>query len=298
MTLRWSNVLARSAVGSLLAGSVVGCSSPPPSQFPTARDAIDRMHATYECSRGLGGEAKVDYVGDEGRIRGNVLFNASRPEQVRFDVFSPFGVTISTLTSDGKAFTLFDLKEKTFLKGPAKACNVARFTGVPVPPHVLVPLLGGEAPVLVHEPQDASIEWESGSYVIRIAGRHGASQRICLEPRPEDWERPWQEQRIRVTEVAVEQKGVELYEVELNRHRSVKTSRPLKDEDGLGDDIPPSGPPCDTEVPHGLRIEVPTSGRDVIFQYQEVHHNPPLTTGTFTQPTPPGVKVRYADCES
>lgn len=289
--------LLTNAVLALLGAAVIGCHrAPPPSQFPTARAAIDRMRATHECSRGLTGEAKLDYVGDEGRVRGDVLFMTSRPESLRIDAFTPFGVTLSTLTSDGSRFALLDLKTKQFHQGPAEQCNVARFTGVPVPPHVLVPLFAGEAPVLVHDPADARIGWRSGSYVIVIDGRHGARETITLEPRPEDWQRPWAEQRVRVTEVVVEQQGVELYRVELTRHESAKTAAAREDEEGLEVPVPPSGPACASEVPRGVRVEVPTAGRDVIFQFREVSHNPPLIAGAFSQPHPAGARVRYAGC--
>ena len=88
----------------------------------------------------------------------------SAPDSVRFDVFSPFGVTLSTLTADGRDFALFDMKEKSFLRGPANTCNVARSTQVPVPPFALVQLLRGEAPVLVHEASQASIAWAPGCH--------------------------------------------------------------------------------------------------------------------------------------
>ena len=129
----------RSRAGLVLAATIAaGCHrGPPPSQFPSAADALERMRSTYACSRGIQGEAKIDYFGEQGRVRGNVLYKSMLPRRLRFDVFSPFGVTLSTLTSDGQRFMLFDLREKVMLQGQANTCNVARFTQVPVPPHAL-----------------------------------------------------------------------------------------------------------------------------------------------------------------
>ena len=96
------------------------CGRPPPaSTFPSASAALDRMRATYACSRGIRGDAKIDYFDDNGRVRGSVLYKSMLPDQLRFDVYSPFGVMLSTLTSDGQNFTLFDLRQKQFLYGPA-----------------------------------------------------------------------------------------------------------------------------------------------------------------------------------
>ncbi|HET9933815.1 MAG TPA: hypothetical protein VFQ35_24090, partial [Polyangiaceae bacterium] len=97
-----------------------GCSrAAPPSRFPDADTALARMRDTHSCSRGVSGEAKLDFYGEQGRVRGNLLYIVSAPDRVRLDVFSPFGATISTLTSDGRAFALYDLRQKSFLRGPA-----------------------------------------------------------------------------------------------------------------------------------------------------------------------------------
>lgn len=300
--LRWART--RAVVGLWAGVSALllpACGSAPQSRFPTAKDAIERMRSTYECSRGLQGEASLDYYGDEGRVRGGVLYYAMLPERLRFDVVSPFGVTISTLTSDGKDFALYDLQNKTFLYGPASTCNVARFTQVPVPPFVLTQLLRGEAPVLVHRDVDASIEWRNGffsggSYLIRLRSKHDAREEIRLIPTPADFDKPWQQQRVRVLGVRVEQKGVDLYEATLKDHRGVHTKAALPDPDNLGPPLPPSGPQCSAEVPRSVRIEVPPSDRDIVFKNKEQWHNPPLIPHVFEQKCPPGMRCRFSSC--
>jgi hypothetical protein len=289
--MRW----AAPALGALLLLS--GCTSPPPSRFPSANDALARMHESYYCSRGIQGEAKLEYFGQEGRVRGNVLYLAALPESLRFDVYSPFGVTLSTLTSDGRDFALYDLKDKQFLQGPANACNVARFTQVPVPPFALAELLRGEAPVLVHQPQQASIAWEGGEYVLEITSTRSATEEIHLVPNKDDWNLPWQKQRVRVTEVLVTQKGYDLYRAYLADHQVAHTAAERKDpDDPTALVIPPSGPPCDAEIPRRLRIETPDTDQELVLHNKEVTHNPPLAPGVFRQQSRPGVTVRYAAC--
>ena len=287
----------------LAAALALGCGSAPTHQFATADAALARMRAVYACSRGVGADAKLDYFGDEGRARGNVLYKVSLLERMRFDVYSPFGVMLSTLASDGKQFSLYDLRQKEFLRGPALPCNVERFTRVPVPPFALVQLLRGEAPVLVHEPAAASISWESGflglgsgAYKIHIASKHGAEQEIRLVPPREDFELPYDRQRLRVLEVRVLQHGSELYAAELRDHRPGRTAPPRVDEDGLGPTLPPSGPACAAELPSRVRISVPDSGHDLLIVNEEVFHNPPLGEGDFKQAPPAGVRVRYVTC--
>ena len=289
--------VARLCQGAFGLALLMGCTrSPPPSQFPTADAALDRMHESYACSRGIQGEAKIDYFGDEGRVRGNVLYKSMLVDDLRFDVFSPFGVTISTLTSDGESFALYDLQQKTFFSGPANTCNVTRFTRVPVPPHALAQMLRGEAPVLVHTPQQAKIVWESGRYVVRIQSKHQATQEIHLEPRDQDWLKPWNQQHVRVLEVSVTQQGIDLYRAELADHEPAHSSKGWEDPDGLGPGVPPSGPACQAEVPRRMRLEVPDTDQDLILRVKEATHNPPILPGTFRQSPRAGVRVRYSAC--
>jgi len=280
----------------LLAGCGV---RPPASQFPSANDAIARMRSTFDCANGVQGTAKIDHFSPEGRVRGEVLFFAVNPARVRFDVVSPFGVTLYTLTSNGRDFAMNDLGQKQFLFGPASACNLARLTQVPVPGHALVSLLRGEAPVLVHAASDARLAWDSrGFYRVLVESSRAATEEIHLEVRPDDWDKPWSEQRLRVKEVRVAQGGAELYRAELEHHEATSTAAPRVDPDGVDDPIPPSGGACSAEIPRSIRMRVPDTGEDVIFQLKDVRWNPPILAGAFTQPMPSGASSRFVDCAS
>ena len=284
-------------IPALLSALAFGCASPPPaSQFPNAQAALDRMRATTSCSRALTSEAKIDYFGEAGRIRGSLLYVVAVPDKLRLDVVSPFGATVSTVTSDGRDFALFDLRQKQFLRGPANACNLGKFTHVPVPPAALVQLLRGEAPVLRHTPAAATIAWESGEYVVRIQSAHDATEEIHLQPLEQDYALPFGAQRVRVTEVRVAQQGIELYRAQLVGHHPAKMSVARVDPDGLDPPVPPSGPSCQSEVPGRLRLQVPDGNQDVILENVEVSHNPPLSAQVFQQSPPGGVDVRNSPC--
>lgn len=268
----------------------------PESRFPTPRAAIDAMRAGVECSRGLTGEGTFDYFGDEGRVRAKSLYVVARPSRLRFDVVNPLGGVLSTLTSDGKSFAFADLRARQFLTGPADECNIEQALKVPVPPEALGELLTGQAPILVHRPEQARLEWEAGNYVLRIDSEFAASEEVRLVPRDEDWARPWQEQRLRVLEVKVSQQGLVLYEASLDEHRSAPTAAARVDPDGIDPDVPPSGPSCNAEVPRRVRFIVPGAGRDIVFVQGEVQHNPPLVPGLFQQFPPAGMQLRRSSC--
>ena len=277
-----------------------GCARPvaaPASAPPSADAVLARMHASFACGNAVQGTAKLDHYGEHGRVRGELMLFAARPARLRMDVISPFGVTVATLTSDGAKFALADLRDKRFYVGPSSACNIARLTTVPVPAHVLVDLLRGEAPVLKHVAEEATLAWnQHGYYVLVIPSTRGAHEEIHLAPRPEDWSLPWERQHIRVLDVRVEQQGYELYHAELGEHALAPTAGPREDPDNLAPPLPPSGPPCDAELPRKIRVEVPVPKAEVRFQYEQLVWNPPLPDGTFEQAPPPGMRAEDVGC--
>ncbi|EYF07008.1 LolA family protein [Chondromyces apiculatus] len=283
----------------LLAAFITGCTSvsPPRSQFPTGDALLDRMEASAACVNGVQGTAKIDHFSPHGRIRGEVYILAVNPDRVRFDIVSPFGANLYTLTSNGSVFQLLDVKEKQFLHGPASACNLARLTQVPVPGHALVSLLRGEAPVLVHTPAETSLRWDGdGFYRLSLGSTRDASEEIHLGVHPDDFDKPWAQQRIRVLDVRVTQRGVDLYHAELSNHRPIATAPPREDPDGIDPPVPPIGGACRAEIPHSIRMRAPHTEDDVIFQYKDAKWNPPIIAGSFRQPVPGGVSRRFVEC--
>jgi len=254
------------------------------------------MKRTYACANGVQGEGKIDHFSPSGRVRGDIYLFAVNPARVRIDVASPFGQMLYTLTSNGRSFRMLDVKNKQFLYGPASACNLARLTQVPVPGHALVSLLRGEAPLLVHEASAAELEWDCDAYRVSIDSKHDAYQELRLEVLAEDYEKPWAEQRVQLLSTTVWQVDTVLYEAELRHHKEANTAPPRVDPDGLDDDIPPSGGPCNAPVPRAIRMRVPHSDDDVIFQYQKVSFNPPIPEGAFSQPVPRGVDKVFVRC--
>jgi hypothetical protein len=285
------------SVALFLACAACAHTAPPPSAPPTADAALARMHETFACANAVQANAKIDHMGEKGRVRGDLMFFAARPARLRMDAVSPFGVLLATLTSQNDAFALADLRDKVFYVGPASACNIARLTSVPVPAHVLVDLLRGEAPVLRHEPAGTTIAWSgAGYYVLTIASTREAREEIRLAPRREDWNKPWAEQRMRVLDVRVTQQGYTLYHAELGGHAPAPTAGPRIDPDRIDPPVPPSGPACDAEAPRKIEVEVPVPEADVRLTYGQLSWNPPLPDGVFAQVAPAGLRVEHVTC--
>jgi len=283
----------------LLAPALAGCAAvpPPASALPDAAAAIARLRATGDCEVALKAKAKIDHFGERGRVKGDLYMFAAVPDRLRLDAISPFGVAVATLTSDGKNFALADLRDKRFYVGPASACNIGRLTTVPLPGHVFVDLLRGQAPVLKHVAA-GTIAWSpKGYYVVTIAGTRDATEELRVAPRPEDVPKPWDAQRLRLLDVQVWQKGTLLYHAELEGHAAAPMSEPLVDAAGLDPTLPPSGPRCDAEIPRRIHVEVPNLSEDVMFRYDTIAWNPPLPEGTFLQAPREGLPLTPVTCD-
>jgi hypothetical protein len=283
----------------LALGSTACGTAPPRSPVPDARAALERLHASQDCGVGIQASAKIDSFGTQGRVRGDLLMFAIWPANLRMDIIGPMNVgVVATLASDGTRFSLADLREKRFFSGPAKACNIARLTTVPMPGHVLVSLLRGEAPILKHDASAATITWSSsGYYVVKIASTRSAEEEIHLAPHPSDFGLPWQQQRMRLVDVEVRQEGYVLYHAALGDHRPASMAKPRVDADGIDPPIPVSGPVCTAELPRKIEVEVPGKEADVQFRYEDVAWNPPLVEGLFQQQPQPGLMFERVDCD-
>jgi hypothetical protein len=277
-----------------------GCPvKPPASQFPNGQAAIDSMRKTTLCARGLSAEAKVDYLGPKDRVRVDVSVMALKRANLRLSVLA-FNNMVATLATNGDKFQLQNFQTKQFLYGPAQPCNMARLTTLSLPPHVLTDALLGQAPVLKHEPAQVAIEWDgSGYYVVRFPGTNDSNEELHLEVHPDDWNKPWGDQRLRVIDILVKQKGYTLYHVDFDDFQAAKTGEPIKDPEGIDPPIMPSGPACDAELPRKIHVEVPEEGNDVRFRYDKAFWNPPLPLGAnqFVLPPLAGLQPIYVDCQ-
>lgn len=301
-----SRVLGRSTMGcvALAALFAAGCHAQPSARFPTVDSAIARLRTQAHCSRAVQGEASLSFVGDGRRLNGRVLFLAAAPDRLRLDVYSPFGVTLSTLTTDGKRFGLYNLEEKSFLMGPPTTCNVERFTQVPAPPSALVELFRGQPPVLKHDAAQTEIRYSQplfgrGYYQLEVRSNADSTQLLRIGVHPDDFDLPLEKQRLRLLRVEVTQGSESLYQVDLSGHATVHSAviEQSAEEKALGLPPPvPSGPNCDAELPRNMRFFVPTSGHELSFKTEEVWHNPVLGSAVFEQEVPAGVTASESVC--
>ncbi len=278
-----------------------GAAKPPQSAMPDAKSALLRLDATYQDVTGISGSAKIDYLGDKGRVRGDVSVLASGPSRLRFAITADVVGAAGEVATDGFKFQADDKGHGRYIVGPAKPCNIARITQVPLPLEELVPMLWGMRPHLEGPIQCDSIEWADGHYRLMMSRKTpGAlSHELHVTPYPADWDKPWAQQRLRLLGVYAWSSDSSLvYRVTMKDHQATSTAKPISDPDGLNPDVAPSGPVVsDVELPRTIRVEVPNKKSDVIFKYTEAFVNPPLIDNAFSLVLKEGVPVEESICE-
>ncbi len=294
--------LAPLAALAAFTSALVACGSvaAPPSRFPDAKSAVDRLDATYASVSGVRGHAKIDYLGKNGRVRGDVLVLASGPANLRLGITANVVGAAGEISSDGKDFIADDKANQRYMIGPAKPCNIAKLTQVPLPSTELVPMLWGMRPKIEGPIACDGISWSDEGYfrvMLREQGKPMAHE-LHLAPTPEDWGKPWAQQRVRLLGViGWGANDAMVYRVTMGDHTPTRTSEPLIDADGIDPKVSPSGPDVVVDVPRKLHVEVPGKGADVVFKYEDATVNPPLIPSAFRLNMRPGVPVDYADCE-
>src|SRR5688572_15275157 len=296
-------MIDRLSLGAIALGAVgaIGCGSvpPPASKLPSPAAAVERMRGSAPGCAAIQAEAKMTRHGDGGRVAGDLQMLVQSPRSIRMDVHS-YGTIVATLPRDSKRFPLMDLREKRFFVGPARACNLARFTRVPIAGTALVELLRGQAPVLKGW-KDASVaaapSWDGdGHYVVLLRDPRGNEEEIHLAPHPDDVGKAWEAQRMRVLAVTVRQNGLVWYRAELSDHASAPMGKERIDPDGIDPPLSPSGPMCTAEIPRRILVEVPWLGENIRFRYDQVTWNPPITPGLFQLQQPAGTELVPVDC--
>lgn len=286
----------------LLTVALAGCGAakPPPSAIPNAQSALARLDATYENVTGISGSAKIDYLGDKGRVRGDVSVLASGPARLRFAITADVVGAAGEVATDGVRFQADDKGRGRYIVGPAKPCNIARITQVPLPLEELVPMLWGMRPHLEGPMKCDSIEWDDDHYVVMMsrADNKSLAHELHVTPYSADWNKPWSEQRVRLLGVRAWDKDSLVYRVTMKDHEVAGMAKPMVDPDGLNPDVPLSGPAVSgVELPRTIRVEVPSKKSDVIFKYTEELVNPPLIESAFQLVLKEGVPVDQSECE-
>ena len=277
-----------------MAAACTGCPvAPPLSHLPDGQAAIDRLRASTACAQSVRVDDASASVPKVPIVKLGAMAIAERPNHFRFDL-SAFGQLAATILCDGTTLQFYNLRDHQTQQFPATSEALASAVGIGVTPNVIVALMLGRAPVLVHS-QTPSVRWESGHYVVELDGANAWHERIELIPRESDWSKPWQEQRMRLLRVRVSKEGLDLYDARLADHKiivaapSASASQPTSlcnpELDAVLGTTCNSGNRApikceDVELPTDVEIE--SGGRTVSIHEKKVVLNPPIDPAVFS----------------
>ena len=150
---------------------VSACARPPQvtwTELPTVEFLLTRLADTTGQVHSLDGTAKVSMTVKGKFFSSQQFLLVEKPDRLRADVLTGFGQLILQLTADGKELSVFmhTTVPSRFLRGPATAENLARFTRVPLATEDMVRLLLYEPPLITY--QQAEVVAEENTLLLRL----------------------------------------------------------------------------------------------------------------------------------
>ncbi|MBL8602045.1 MAG: DUF4292 domain-containing protein [Myxococcales bacterium] len=259
-------------VGWALSVMAMGCPVSPPRYPITDPEMVLRgLAARDQRVEQIRAHGSADHYGERGRIRGEVFVFVGRPSHVRVDTRA-FGTTVSQIVSDGRRFTMADLRGGQFYTGPAESCVAAQLLGIPLEAAEVVAVLAGGPPIYRENPR---IRWDDGRYVVDVSASGGRSETLYLELSDAERERamPADQHPRPVRAVLRDARGVRA-ELTFDDYVDVEA----------------------TAFPRRVRVVMARDNVDLQVRYREVSLDPELPDDVFSTEAPPNLPEVQVDC--
>ncbi len=138
----------------MLASCVPRQPSPAPTlqvfdQLPEPDVLLESLEARRAAVRGVSTIARLAYTAPGESQRAKHVIIAERPDRLRLEVLSPFGVVLVLTSSDG-TLSAYARDEATVYRGTASAENLKRYVQVELPISTAVDLILGTPPLRAH----------------------------------------------------------------------------------------------------------------------------------------------------
>lgn len=117
-----------------------------PSREWSREELFQTLAQRVEQFRSLRSLASVNYQGKDGRGSFQEAIVVQRPDRLRLETLSSFGVLL-IVTADGEKVAGFDPRENVFVHGRSSKENLARLTRIPLELREIAALLMGLPPV-------------------------------------------------------------------------------------------------------------------------------------------------------
>lgn len=138
-------------------------------------ELVQRMNAARSPVQKYFAEARLSYLGPQGRVKGTATLAVSRPSSFRYDLVGPHGSVVEAFATNGDTLQLFTPSENRFISTEASVANIDRlmaFAPLRLSPPEWVGLLFGEIQI----PESAEVAYDdtTGRFVLSFleGGRH------------------------------------------------------------------------------------------------------------------------------
>jgi outer membrane lipoprotein-sorting protein len=131
----------------------------PAGPLPSEAALVGSLRARRQSIHSLRAMAKTRYTTPSESRGARQLIIAARPDRLRLEILSPFGVAF-VLTTDAGLLAAYARDEATFYHGAATAENLSRYTQVGMPVDVAVDLILGTPPF--SDGGSGVVSWENG----------------------------------------------------------------------------------------------------------------------------------------
>ncbi len=267
--------------------------APPKSAPPSAEHAVAALRFDRGCGFSTRAQATLTLVTPTASFRGDAQLLVAEPRSLRLEVNTTFGVALLQLAAR-EHMSAVDPRNRVFSEGPNDACTLQAWLGLPIPPDLLVSVLRGSVPVIVHS--KSSLAWTNdGAWELVFDG--GDLQEVVhLDVASERRDSPWFQQSFSLRDAEVRIGSRVLWRLETDKHAPAPLAPALVDPDGIDDPVPPSGPACGATLPMRVVLTLPERHASLRLDLHDAAWNPPLVDSSFTLARPEGFRREVLRC--
>jgi Domain of unknown function (DUF4292) len=148
----------------------LGCAHVDMSQLPTPSGPallheVDELEGLVTAVKG---SARVQAASSRGNGEAAAFIAARAPADVHLEVLDFFGAPVQALVSDGRAFSLYQREQGSYLHGPATASAIARLLPLSLSFEELVAILLGRTPRLRVPPGAVEVDSKAEAYRVTL----------------------------------------------------------------------------------------------------------------------------------
>jgi outer membrane lipoprotein-sorting protein len=150
-------------------------------EIPTAQQLLDDVSAHSKRYTSLDATVNVSLTTGIKFFPSQQFIFLQKPDHLRTDVLSGFGLLLLQLASDGETLSVFlnTTVPGRFLRGPASYKNLYRFTKVPLAVEDLLALLLYGPPLIIH--QERNIEVSARKLTLTLSGYNNSRQELLFD---------------------------------------------------------------------------------------------------------------------